>query len=142
MHCKQNLQGLLTICRKAGRLAMGLEPAKNAIMGGTAAGIAVCIDAAPRSKKEAAYFAQQAGLDCVTLPFTKLEMGQCVGRAAGVLQLQAGHQAPDHRNRCRAVGCGVVIGSQAFRVGACRVYGEGVFQSEALPPLHYADLWS
>ena len=39
MPYKQSLQGLLTICRKAGKLAMGLEPAKDALYRGTAAGL-------------------------------------------------------------------------------------------------------
>ncbi len=85
MRSKQNLQGLLTICRKAGKLAMGLEPAKSAIEGGRASGLIVCTDASPRSKKEAAYFAAHAGIGCTEVPFTKLEMGQYIGRAAGVL---------------------------------------------------------
>lgn len=85
MRCKQNLQGLLTICRKAGRISMGLEPAKSAVQGGRASGLLVCTDASTRSKKEAAFYAQRAGLSCLEIPFTKLEMGQCIGRAAGVL---------------------------------------------------------
>lgn len=85
MRYKQSLQGILTICRKAGRFSMGLEPAKDAVYGGRASGLLVCTDASARSKKEAAYFAGQAEIPCLEIPFTKLEMGQCVGRAAGVL---------------------------------------------------------
>ena len=31
MHYRQNWQGILSICRKAGKLAMGLEPTKDAV---------------------------------------------------------------------------------------------------------------
>lgn len=30
MHYRQNWQGILSICRKAGKFAMGLEPTKDA----------------------------------------------------------------------------------------------------------------
>ena len=82
MPYKQSLQGLLTICRKAGKLAMGLEPAKNALYRGTAAGLLVCSDAAPRTRKEAVFFSGQAQVPCLVVPFTKLEMGQTIGRAS------------------------------------------------------------
>ena len=39
MHCKQKLWNLLTICRKAGKMQMGLEPAKDALLHQTAAGL-------------------------------------------------------------------------------------------------------
>ena len=35
MHYRQNWQGILSICRKAGKLAMGLEPTKDAMYRGT-----------------------------------------------------------------------------------------------------------
>ena len=85
MPYKQSLQGLLTICRKAGKLAVGLEPAKDALYRGTAAGVLVCSDAAPRTRKEAVFFSGQAQVPCLVVPFTKLEMGQTIGRASGVL---------------------------------------------------------
>lgn len=84
MNCKERLWNLLTICRKAGKMTMGLEPAKSAAMGGYAAGILVVTDASERSKKEARYFAQQYKISVSEIPFTKLEMAQAVGRAAGV----------------------------------------------------------
>lgn len=57
MPYKQSLQGLLTICRKAGKLAMGLEPAKDALYRGTAAGLLVCSDAAPVPGKKRCFSA-------------------------------------------------------------------------------------
>lgn len=85
MYYKQRWQGSLSICRKAGKLAMGLEPAKDALYRGTAAGLLVALDASEKTKKEALYFCAQAQVPCLELPFSKMELGQIVGRACGVL---------------------------------------------------------
>lgn len=84
MHYRQNLWNLLTICRKAGKLAMGLELAKDALYHGMAAGVLTASDASEKSKKEAEFFSAQAEVPLLELPFTKVEMGQAVGRASGV----------------------------------------------------------
>ncbi len=85
MHYKRNWQGILSICRKSGRLAMGLEPAKDALVRGTAAGLLMASDASEKSKKEAYYFSAQAQVPCLTLPLSKGELGQYIGRACAVL---------------------------------------------------------
>lgn len=84
MHYRQNWQGLLTICRKAGKLAMGLEPTKDAIYRGAAAGVLAASDASEKTRKEAAFFCSQAEIPLIVLPFTKADMGQMIGRASGV----------------------------------------------------------
>lgn len=85
MRYRQNWQGLLTICRKAGKLAMGLDPTKDALYRGIAAGVLTASDASEKSRKEAAFFSSQAEVPLIELPFSKAEMGQIIGRAAGVL---------------------------------------------------------
>ena len=60
MHYRQNWQGILSICRKAGKLAMGLEPTKDAMYRGTVSGVLVASDASAKTRKEAA-FAQMIG---------------------------------------------------------------------------------
>ena len=57
-------------------------------------------------------------------------------RAAGLLQLQAGHQAPDHRDRRRTVGLGHRLRRAAFRSRRAGLHGEGQLRTEALPPAH------
>ena len=84
MYCKQKLWILLTICRKAGKMQMGLEPAKDALLHQTAAGLLLAADASENTKKEAAFFSAKAGVPLLELPFTKFEMGQAVGRASAV----------------------------------------------------------
>ena len=80
MHCKQKLWNLLTICRKAGKMQMGLEPAKDALLHQTAAGLLLAADASENTKKEAAFFSAKAGVPLLELPFTKFEMGQAERR--------------------------------------------------------------
>ena len=54
-------------------------------------------------------------------------------RAAGLLQLQAGHTPPDDRNGRRAVGRGHRLRSQAFRARRAGFHGEGQLRTETLP---------
>ena len=51
MHYRQNWQGILSICRKAGKLAMGLEPTKDAMYRGEVFGVLVASDASPKTQK-------------------------------------------------------------------------------------------
>ena len=85
MHCKQNWQGILSICRKAGKLAMGLEPTKDAMYRGTVAGVLVASDASVKTQKEAAFYSSQAQVPCLILPFTRADFAQMIGRGCGVL---------------------------------------------------------
>lgn len=85
MHCKQNLQGLLTICRKAGKLQLGLTPVTEHLQQGQVSGVMVCQDTASKSKKEARFQCRRQGVPCIELPFTKEEMGWVIGRACGVI---------------------------------------------------------
>ena len=73
MHYRQNWQGILSICRKAGKLAMGLEPTKDAMYRGEVFGVLVASDASPKTQKEAAFYCSQA------------EVAQMIGRGSGVL---------------------------------------------------------
>ena len=85
MNYKQRWSGLLTICRKAGKLAMGLESTKDAVYRGAAAGVLTALDASEKTRKEAAFYSNRAEIPLVALPFTKAELGEMIGRASGVL---------------------------------------------------------
>ena len=85
MHYRQSWQGILSICRKAGKLAMGLQPTKDALYRSAAAGVLVASDASEKTQKEAAFFCGQAQVPCLSVSLTKTEMGQFIGRAAGVI---------------------------------------------------------
>ena len=87
MHYRQNWQGILSICRKAGKLAMGLEPAKDAMYRGTVSGVLVASDASAKTRKEAAFYCGQAQVPCLELAFTKADFAQMIGRGSGVLAI-------------------------------------------------------
>ena len=55
-------------------------------------------------------------------------------RAASLLQLQAGHQAPDDRDRRRTVGRFDRLRSQTLRHRPASVHGQGQLRPETLPP--------
>ena len=76
MHCKQKLWNLLTICRKAGKMQMGLEPAKDALLHQTAAGLLLAADASENTKKEAAFFSAKAGVPLLELRSRSLKWGR------------------------------------------------------------------
>ena len=54
-------------------------------------------------------------------------------RAAGLLQLQAGHPPPDHRDGRGAVGRGDRIRGQALRHRPAGLHGQGQLRPETLP---------
>ena len=87
MHYRQNWQGILSICRKAGKLAMGLEPTKGAMYRGTVSGVLVASDASAKTRKEAAFYCGQAQVPCLELAFTKADFAQMIGRGSGVLAI-------------------------------------------------------
>ncbi|ERJ91425.1 ribosomal protein L7Ae [Ruminococcus callidus ATCC 27760] len=87
MHYRQNWQGILSICRKAGKLAMGLEPTKDAMYRGTVSGVLVASDASAKTRKEAAFYCGQAQVPCLELAFTKADFAQMIGRGSGVLAI-------------------------------------------------------
>ena len=51
-----NLTGLLTICRKAGRLVMGFDPMKDALTEEKACAVIVAADISPKTERKYASF--------------------------------------------------------------------------------------
>ena len=85
MHYRQNWQGILSICRKAGKLAMGLEPTKDAMYRGRSLWRIGSVGCVPKTQKEAAFYCSQAEVPCLQLDFTKADFAQMIGRGSGVL---------------------------------------------------------
>lgn len=85
MYCSEKWISLLTICRKAGKLVMGFDPAKEEINGGRAKGIFLTCDISPKTKKEVLYHSGQAGVFVQETEFTMDDIAAAVGRRAGVL---------------------------------------------------------
>lgn len=85
MNCKEKWLSLLTICRKAGRLVLGFDPAKEEIQSHRAAGVFVTADASPRTKKEVRFFCEREGIPVCETELAMDDIQRAVGRKAGVL---------------------------------------------------------
>ncbi|MDE6762308.1 MAG: ribosomal L7Ae/L30e/S12e/Gadd45 family protein [Oscillospiraceae bacterium] len=68
-HKVRDLFGLLTICRKAGQLAMGFDPMKEALDGGKARAVFIAADISSKTEKEVRFFSEKRGV-----PVKKTEM--------------------------------------------------------------------
>lgn len=77
-----NLLNLIGMARKAGRLELGEEPVGAAARAHDARIILLASDTAENSVRRANHFAEIAKISAIELPFTKEELGMCVGRAS------------------------------------------------------------
>ena len=78
--------GMLAVCRKAGKLKAGFDPAAGSL-GRDAALIVFSADASPKTKDRMTAKAARAGVACVTLPNTADEIDYAVGRRAVVFAI-------------------------------------------------------
>ncbi|MGN0631232.1 MAG: L7Ae/L30e/S12e/Gadd45 family ribosomal protein [Ruminococcus sp.] len=85
MNCKEKFLNLLTICRKAGKLILGFDPAKEEIQSHRAAGVFVTADASPRTKKEVHFFCDKENIPVSETELSMEDIQNAVGRKAGVL---------------------------------------------------------
>ena len=87
MHCSSSLQqllGLVTICRKAGKLICGFDPVGDAVKAGKAACVLLTRDASPRTVKEARFrWAEQVSV--LDTPLTMEQLEQCFHRKVAVM---------------------------------------------------------
>lgn len=81
---KEKLFGLLTICRKAGRMTMGFDSVKESIL--TDKAKAVFLPRIyPQNRKEVRFFADQKAVPVHCIDATIAEIEFSVGRKAGVI---------------------------------------------------------
>ncbi len=77
----------LALARKAGRIELGEEPVGAATRAQKARLVIVASDASDHTRRRAQSFVAGTEQICLTVPFTKEQLGQAVGR--GVLSLAA-----------------------------------------------------
>ncbi len=80
----RKLTGILSICRKAGRLAAGYAPMLEALPSGKVYGVLTVSDISPKTYKEVCYHCGRASVPVCPVPLTMLEMGNAIGRKAAV----------------------------------------------------------
>ncbi len=82
-----NLTGLLTICRKAGKLVMGFDPMKDALAGNKAEAVIVASDISPKTEKEVRFFSGKKNIPVAKTEMTIDDIYRSVGKKAGILTI-------------------------------------------------------
>lgn len=80
----QKLTGILSICRRAGRMALGFAPMKEALDTGRVSGVFTTADISPKTHKEVCFFCQKHHVPVHSLPLTSDQLGSAIGRRAAV----------------------------------------------------------
>lgn len=80
----QKLTGILSICRKAGKMELGFAPMKEALAGGKVRGVVTASDISPKTLKEVQFYCQKAKVSVCPVPLTMEMFGGAVGRKAAV----------------------------------------------------------
>ncbi len=76
---------LLTICRKAGKLVLGMDPVKDCCRNGEARCVLVAEDVSAKSQKEIMFAAGQELVKVYRLDATIDDVWSCLGKKAGIL---------------------------------------------------------
>ena len=82
---KEKLFGSLTMCRRAGRLALGFDSTKESIAEGKASLILLASDASEKTEKETRFFADKAGVPVMRTEADMNEIGWSLGKKCGVI---------------------------------------------------------
>lgn len=81
----QKLTGLLSVCRKAGRMEIGFAPMLEALRAGKVSGVITAAEISPKTYKEVCYHCGKAGVPVCPMPMTQEQLGAAIGRKAAVI---------------------------------------------------------
>jgi len=82
----QKLKGILSICRKAGKMGLGFATVKELLpTGKIRGGVIITTDISPKSRKEVHFFCQKYHVPVCNLPMTMEELSLTIGRRAAVV---------------------------------------------------------
>ncbi|MGN1114026.1 MAG: L7Ae/L30e/S12e/Gadd45 family ribosomal protein [Oscillospiraceae bacterium] len=79
--------GLITMCRKAGKLVMGMDQVKESCKNGSAKGVFAAKDFSQKSLKEIKYVCFTQGVKAYALEMTMDEIGISLGKRIGVMAI-------------------------------------------------------
>ena len=80
----QKLTGILSICRKAGKMEIGFAPMKETLPTGRVKGVVTASDISPKTFKEVQFYCQKYHVPVCPVPLTIAELGGAIGRKAAV----------------------------------------------------------
>lgn len=79
---------LLTICRKAGKLTLGMDPVKDSINNNKAICVLIAEDVSLKSRKEILFVTNKQGVKTLELDATKDDVWKSLGKKAGILSVE------------------------------------------------------
>lgn len=74
-----DVTGLLGICRRAGKLAVGFDAAAGAVKKGTAKAVLLAEDVSPKTAKELRFLAAEPAVPVLSLSLSKEQTGAALG---------------------------------------------------------------
>lgn len=77
--------GLITMCRKAGKLHIGMDTVKEACRNGSASGVFIANDISPKSLKEIKFICSRYGVELYELGISMDDIWTELGKRAGVM---------------------------------------------------------
>ncbi len=80
-----NVINLLTICRKAGKLTLGFDATKEALLGKKAYLIITASDISTKTEKEIRFFAEKSNVNAVKSDITIEEYYVGLGKKVGII---------------------------------------------------------
>lgn len=81
------LFGLLSMCRKSGRMAMGFDMSKEAAEKGKAELIVLASDISPKTEKEVRFFSEKHSVKTVKTNLTIDEFFHGIGKKVGIISI-------------------------------------------------------
>lgn len=81
----EKIMNLLTMCRKAGKMALGFDSVKESILKRKAELILLASDISPKTEKEIRFFADKNGIPAVKTGSTMEGFGMGIGKKVGVI---------------------------------------------------------
>ena len=85
MNYREKFFNLFTMCAESGSVAKGFDISKESVTGGKVACVMVTSDVSPKTLKETVFMCEKSGVTMVSLPFTMEDIGNSIGRKAGVM---------------------------------------------------------
>ncbi len=73
------------MCRRAGKLVLGMDEVKNACKGGRAFGVLAASDVSAKTLKEIKYVCAMESVKLYGTGMTMDEIGSCLGKCFGIL---------------------------------------------------------
>lgn len=82
-----NKTGMITICKKAGKLAVGMDMVKKVCREGAAAAVFITMDISEKSFKEVRYICARNSVKLYRLEMTMDDMWYGLGKRAGIIAM-------------------------------------------------------